>query len=72
MQTSETYFDRFSPDEASAFHATLVSERLSQIKPQESSDGLNAARCCAEGQGCGSTGSCSYNRWRGDASSSRL
>ncbi|KAI7814232.1 cytoplasmic tRNA 2-thiolation protein 2 [Triplophysa rosa] len=49
-------------DEASAFHATLVSERLSRIKPQESSDGLNAARCCGEGQGCVSTGSCSYNR----------
>ncbi|XP_067256340.1 cytoplasmic tRNA 2-thiolation protein 2 isoform X1 [Chanodichthys erythropterus] len=46
-------------DKASAFHATLVSEQLSQIKLQDTS---HDARCCAEGQGCGTGGCCSSNR----------
>ncbi|CAM4532551.1 hypothetical protein PO909_023204 [Leuciscus waleckii] len=45
-------------DKASAFHATLVSEQLSQIKLQDvSHDALR----CAETQCCG-TGGCSSNR----------
>nr|XP_055072554.1 cytoplasmic tRNA 2-thiolation protein 2 [Misgurnus anguillicaudatus] len=48
-------------DKASAFHATSVSEQLSQIKLQDSSEG-SSKQCCGEGQQCESTGSCSYNR----------
>ncbi|XP_067308043.1 cytoplasmic tRNA 2-thiolation protein 2 [Pseudorasbora parva] len=46
-------------DKASAFHATLVSERLSQIKLQDAS---HDARRCSEGQGCG-TGRCCSSNW---------
>ncbi|KAI2662264.1 Cytoplasmic tRNA 2-thiolation protein 2 [Labeo rohita] len=52
-------------DKASAFHATLVSEQLSQIKHQDPSlDALAqpAEQCCAGGQGCGTGGCCSTNR----------
>uniref|UniRef100_A0A672MAL4 Cytoplasmic tRNA 2-thiolation protein 2 n=1 Tax=Sinocyclocheilus grahami TaxID=75366 RepID=A0A672MAL4_SINGR len=52
-------------DKASAFHATLVSEQLSQIKLQDSSldaPAQSAEQCCTEGQGCGPGGCCSSNR----------
>uniref|UniRef100_A0A8C1YYZ4 Cytoplasmic tRNA 2-thiolation protein 2 n=1 Tax=Cyprinus carpio TaxID=7962 RepID=A0A8C1YYZ4_CYPCA len=52
-------------DKASAFHATLVSEQLSQIKLQDLSldaPGQSAEQCCTEGQGCGPGGCCSSNR----------
>lgn len=48
-------------DKASAFHATLVSEQLSQFKRQDPS--VDAPeQCCTEGQGCGSGDCCSSNR----------
>ncbi|XP_051565194.1 cytoplasmic tRNA 2-thiolation protein 2 isoform X1 [Myxocyprinus asiaticus] len=49
-------------DKASAFHATLVSEQLSQIRPQEMSHAapaMSAEQCCGEGQGCETGGCCS-------------
>lgn len=52
-------------DKASAFHATLISEQLSQLRLQEGSvDPVaeSSDQCCVEDQTCGTSGCCSSNR----------
>lgn len=52
-------------DKASAFHATLISEQLSQLRLQEGSVDLVAGcsdQCCVEDQTCGTSGCCSSKR----------